>query len=252
MTELVTCQSFKTYSSCCHCLFCANPLYVFSFEGPVTLMKVDEVAKKKKKPNIVVILADDVGMHDVSGYWNDCCNVVDMPNLRSLQEKGVTFYDAHSTPLCAPSRYMILSGNWPHRGMRPDGTWSLLEDGKNQFYGKQKSIAHMLKVNGGYKTAMMGKWHLGGGVPGKFDSSHLLSCCDLDWTKPMKDGPNDIGFDETYFTPEGIQRAPYSFFRDGYLTTKVSDIKYWKKGQHQTKTGNFSIGASGEVCTLPV
>ena len=101
-----------------------------------------------KKPNILLILADDVGtgqwylvlafpitnnsssnmvvhillssykffyfvIGDVPGYWSN--NIVNMENLSSLQEKGVTFMDAHSTPLCAPSRYMLLSCNYSHR-----------------------------------------------------------------------------------------------------------------------------------------
>ena len=205
--------------------------------------------KKKKRPNILVILADDVGVHDVVGYYNNCCNVVDMPNLQSLIDKGVTFHDMHSTPLCAPSRYTMLSGNWPHRGVYPWSAWGLNQEGRNQFYGGQRSLAHALKVGGDYRTAMMGKWHLGGGVPGRYNRKTLLSCCDIDWkNKPMTKGPQDIGFDVSYITPEGVQDAPYAFFRNGYLTTKAEDIRYFKAGLHPNAngSGNFTIQFDGE------
>jgi hypothetical protein len=76
-----------------------------------------------KIPNILLILADDVGTGDVPGYWGN--HIVEMPNLMKLQSQGVTFMDAHSTPLCAPSRYMLLSGNYVHRGTNYNGSWGL-------------------------------------------------------------------------------------------------------------------------------
>ena len=84
-----------------------------------------------KKPNILLILADDVGTGDIPYYWNS--SGVEMPNLDRLSSMGVTFMDAHSTPLCAPSRYMLLSGNYAHRGLNPFGTWSFNADDRNQF-----------------------------------------------------------------------------------------------------------------------
>ena len=73
-------------------------------------------SSSSKPPNILIILADDVGQGDIPFYWNS--SQVDMPNIQRLTEMGVSFYNAHSTPLCAPSRYMLLSGNYPHRGTR--------------------------------------------------------------------------------------------------------------------------------------
>lgn len=112
-----------------------------------------------KIPNILLILADDVGTADVPGYWGN--HIVDMPNLMKLQSQGVTFLDAHSTPLCAQTRYMLLSGNYAHRGNNYIGSWALRK--QNNFHGKQKSLAHMLKTQAGYHTAIFGKWHLGAG-----------------------------------------------------------------------------------------
>ena len=83
-----------------------------------------------------------------------------MPNLEQLVNDGVVFTDAHSTPVCAPSRYVLLSGNYAHRGTLYAGTWRLNYE-SSQFRDGQQSIADVLKANG-YHTAMMGKWHLGG------------------------------------------------------------------------------------------
>jgi len=106
------------------------------------------------KPNILIILADDVGTGDIPLYWNS--GLVEMPNVQRLADMGVTFRDAHSTPLCAPSRYMLLSGNYPHRGRVPGSSWILGEE-KNQFWMNQQSIAETL-ARDGYHTAMYGKW----------------------------------------------------------------------------------------------
>ena len=84
------------------------------------------------------------------------------PNLQRLAEKGITFQNAHSTPLCAPSRYMLLSGNYPHRGTNVHGTWEITSsmDRENQFLPEQKSIASVLRDQAGYHTFMAGKYHL--------------------------------------------------------------------------------------------
>ena len=115
-----------------------------------------------KKPNVMIIFADDVGTGDVPGYWENS-GLVPMPNLEHLLETGTTFTDAHSTPLCAPSRYVLLSGNYQHRGSRFGGSWTVNYEG-NQFRNGQRSIAEVLRDNG-YVTSMVGKWHLGGMYP---------------------------------------------------------------------------------------
>ena len=115
-----------------------------------------------KKPNIMFIFADDVGTGDVPGYWNRSTGPLGifMPHLRDLVSHGTTFTDAHSTPLCATSRYVFLSGNYQHRGEKGSGVWNLNYK-RGQFVDGQQSIAQVLHDNG-YNTAMFGKWHLGG------------------------------------------------------------------------------------------
>ena len=115
-----------------------------------------------KRPNVMIILADDVGMSDVPGGYSIGENTfVHMPHLTNLVNNGTTLTDVHSTPLCAPSRYVLLSGNYQHRGELHKGTWSANYEHGNQFRSQQKSLAQVLKAHG-YNTAMFGKWHLGG------------------------------------------------------------------------------------------
>ncbi len=102
----------------------------------------------------MVILADDVGTGDIPVYWDS--SSVHMPNIDKLAQMGVTFRDAHSSPLCAPSRYMLLSGNYQHRGRHYNGHWNLDYE-NNQFHSHQKSIAEVLRDLGGYHTAVFGK-----------------------------------------------------------------------------------------------
>ncbi len=129
-----------------------------------TNKKKPPATTNSKKPNIMVIFADDVGTGDVPGYWKNKDggeeHVIHMPNLKQLMNSGTTFTDAHSTPLCATSRYVFLSGNYQHRGQRMAGVWSINYQ-SNQFRNGQKSIANVLRDNG-YDTNMVGKWHIGG------------------------------------------------------------------------------------------
>ena len=120
------------------------------------------VGSTPKRPNVMIILADDVGMADVpSGYFIGENTFVHMPHLTNLVNNGTTLTDVHSTPKCAPSRYVLLSGNYQHRGELQAGTWDANYKHGNQFRFKQKSLAQVLKAHG-YNTAMFGKWHLGG------------------------------------------------------------------------------------------
>lgn len=137
---------------------CVASLVIWIISARRPTNGVEEITKANK-PNILIIFADDVGTDDIPGYW-ERRNNVRMPNLEKLVTEGTTFTDAHSTPLCAPSRYTLLSGNYPHRGEKDSCVWTLNYD-RSQFVPGQQSIAQVLNDNG-YQTAMFGKWHIGG------------------------------------------------------------------------------------------
>lgn len=196
------------------------------------------------RPNILVILADDVGVGDISGYH--ASSMVDTVHINTrMINKGVKFTDFHSMQLCAPSRYAILSGRYTHRGTAEDGTWSIR--GSSQFRDDQESLASVLAQNG-YRTAMFGKWHLGGKAPtvaGKnMDKTRnkLIRSTNHDWSKKMIYGPSWLGFDTSYMTVAGIQSSPYTWFRDSRLNISVSDVQLVKTGRtHWSPFGSWSF-----------
>jgi arylsulfatase A-like enzyme len=201
----------------------------------------------------MVILADDLGTGDIPGYWGT--NQVPMPNVDDLIQKGVVFTDAHSTPLCAPSRYVLLSGNYQHRGRKYSGTFHFNYEG-SQFHPEQKSIADVLREEGQYHTAMIGKWHLGAKVPTRdgvivekgdeVDLSRILRDERHDWSKELSGGPGDIGFDYSYITSEGIHQPPFAFIRNGYLDMDLSAVKFWDKGEYEMPKGTSKIKEEGD------
>eukprot|EP00928_Gymnodinium_smaydae_P097404 TRINITY_DN8820_c0_g2_i1.p1 TRINITY_DN8820_c0_g2~~TRINITY_DN8820_c0_g2_i1.p1 ORF type:complete len:610 (+),score=32.45 TRINITY_DN8820_c0_g2_i1:39-1868(+) len=196
-----------------------------------------------KRPNIVLILADDVGQGDIPWYWGSAG--LNMPNMDDLIAKGVLFHDMHSAPLCAPSRYVLMSGNYIHRGRRFKANW--FNGSYTRFDDGQQSLAQVLRDQGGYHTAMMGKWHLGGRIPPNgaqpgWKKSTMLLDPDYDWTQPLGGGPQDIGFDSSLITTAGIQDPPYAFFSDGVLATSLDDVRWWDTGSYPTPNGLSRIG----------
>jgi len=220
---------------------------VIDEDGEGTDVGGDDFNNGGQKPHILLIMADDVGQGDIEYYWKS--GLVQMPNIEKLGAMGVTFYDAHSSPLCAPSRYMLLSGNYAHRGQWPGGTWGI-KGKQNQFIWYQKSIAEALKQGGNYSTSMYGKWHIGGKIPltknGSLNITHMITARGHDWKQALIGGPQSIGFEKSFITSQGIQKHPYSFFRDGYLTTDVSDAVWWEKESYSTTSGTSIISRTGE------
>ena len=148
-----------------------------------------EVARARK-PNIVVILADDLGYGDVSSYG---ATHVSTPRIDSLASTGLRFTNAHTdAATCTPSRYAMLTGSY---AWRKDGVHVLPGDAKLLADPTKATIASVLK-SAGYKTGLVGKWHIGLG-DGK-----------IDWNGDIRPGPCELGFDDAFFFAATADRVP--------------------------------------------
>jgi len=146
-----------------------------------------------KTPNIVFILADDLGYGDLGCYG---ATKVKTPNIDRLASEGMRFTDAHSpASVCTPSRYNLMTGRYCWRTWAGHGTiWAndplLIEDGR-------LTLASLLK-SASYFTGCVGKWHLGFGQPGTTGWDDLLG---PDFNGELKPGPLEVGFNYFYGMP---------------------------------------------------
>ena len=153
-----------------------------------------------QQPNILLILADDLGYGDV-GCYNDNCRVA-TPNVDKLAEQGMRFTDAHSpSTVCTPTRYSILTGRMAfrlnYRGVFTGaGGPCLIEE-------QRLTLPGMLREQG-YKTAMCGKWHIGltffDKDGAKIHKNGLPAVQKIDYSRPIPDGPIHRGFDHFFGT----------------------------------------------------
>ena len=154
------------------------------------------LAAAPSKPNVVLILADDLGSGDIRRYFPEA--VTRTPRMDQLAAEGVRFTDAHSpSSVCTPTRYGLNTGRYcwrTHlkRGVLNGESPSLIEPGRT-------TLASMLKEQG-YRTGGFGKWHLGLGNAEK-----------TDYTKDLTPGPLDFGFDEYFGIPASLDMPPYVF-----------------------------------------
>jgi arylsulfatase A len=168
-------------------------------------------ADSHKHPNVVFVLADDLGIGDVSPT-NPLCKIK-TPNLQKMADEGITFLDAHSSSaVCTPTRYGVLTGryNWRSRLAR-----GVLSGTSNHLIPAERAtVAHLLK-KAGYHTQMIGKWHLGWDW-GKADGKGKWQT--IDFSKPVKNGPNINGFDRYYGHCGSLDMAPYVWVDTGKVT----------------------------------
>lgn len=154
------------------------------------------------RPNILVILTDDVGWGDFQCYNPQ--GKIAAPNVDRLAREGMRFTHAHTpAALCAPTRYSMLTGNFPWRGREPGGTWGF--NVPAQVREGQKTVANLLQATG-YRTAMFGKSGIGG--------QHAEKNGEPDFTQPMTDGPKRWGFDYSFIIPRGHQTTPRLFLEN--------------------------------------
>ncbi|MFI3205954.1 MAG: sulfatase-like hydrolase/transferase [Clostridia bacterium] len=150
-----------------------------------------------KKPNVIVIYADDLGYGDLSCYG---AQDVQTPNVDKLLDDGIKFNSGYSTSaVCTPARYSLLTGEYPFRNAE---TMILPGDARCIIAKEQMTLPKIFK-QADYSTAVVGKWHLGMG-DGK-----------IDWNNHISHSPNDVGFDYSFVFPGTNDRTPCVYVENG-------------------------------------
>lgn len=171
---------------------CFHPSRLRGFAGFVAALAVLCCARAfaDRPPNVVLMLADDLGYGDLGCYG---ATRIKTPNIDRLANEGVRFTDAHApAAVCQPSRYAVLSGTYSLRARRK-GEWTLW------FHEGQVTLPALLK-SAGYRTACIGKWHNGFGRD-----------AEPDYNAELKPGPLEIGFDSFFGTPRTHNEPPFVF-----------------------------------------
>ncbi len=175
------------------------------------------LAAEPARPNIIFILADDLGYGDVR-----CLNPqgkIATPQMDRMAAGGMIFTDAHSSSaVCSPTRYGILTGRYNWRSRLKSGVLGglsprLIEEGR-------MTVAALLKQHG-YATACIGKWHLGLDwvkFPGKEVSALNIESAaqvgSVDFSKPFTNGPLAVGFDSYFGIAASLDMVPYTFLEN--------------------------------------
>ncbi len=156
-------------------------------------------ASTDEKPNILFILADDLGIGDLGCYNSD--SKIPTPAVNALAGQGIRFTDAHSpSGVCTPTRYGFMTGRYSWRTFLKSGVLNGYSPA--MIEAERLTIASLLKGRG-YYTGCIGKWHLGLGSNEK-----------TDYDKVLRPGPNDLGFDYFFGIPASLDMAPYLYIEN--------------------------------------
>lgn len=189
------------------------------------------------KPNVVYVLADDLGYGDLSCFNKQ--SKIQTPYLDEIASQGMMFTDAHSgSAVCTPTRYGIITGRYSWRSRLKNG---VLGGSSLHLINTNRYTVADLAKDQGYHTAMIGKWHLGWDFhfeDGDPSNTFFLNSGEvIDYKKRVKNGPDALGFDYYYGHCGSLDMAPYVYVEDGVVTaapnriTVNDDYKgFWRVG----------------------
>ncbi|MET6997626.1 sulfatase family protein [Chitinophaga defluvii] len=199
-------------------------LFVMSCHTP---KNVEENNRQTSDVNVVYILADDLGYGDVKCFNPE--GKIPTPNIDRLASEGMKFTAAHSaSAVCTPSRYSILTGRYPWRSDLQSGV--LYGYSPPLIESARFTVADLFKQQN-YYTACVGKWHLGMDWPVKQGYTEIKTGWEIDYSKPIAQGPNTRGFDYFYGISASLDMPPYVFIENN-KTIGVPTVtkKYGRSG----------------------
>ena len=165
----------------------------------VLILLISPTVYYSQTPNIILIYADDLGYGDISSYGGS----IPTPHIDALTENGLKFTNAYaSSATCTPSRYSMLTGEY---AWRKKGTGVASGDANSLILPGRTTLPGVLQ-KAGYKTAIVGKWHLGLGEEQT-----------INWNKEIKPGPLEIGFDYAFILPATGDRVPTVFLENRHV-----------------------------------
>jgi arylsulfatase A len=195
--------------------------------GLILLASISLQAKEQQKPNIIFILADDLGYGDLSCFNRN--SRIHTSNLDQMASHGIIFTDSHSSSaVCTPTRYSILTGRYNWRSTLKSG---VLEGYSAPLIPSERTtMASMLKKQG-YQTGCIGKWQLGWNWNNSENGPK-----NVNFSKPIADGPTTLGFDYFYGFSASLDMPPYVYVENDRPTalpdrnTVGNNIQYGKAG----------------------
>ena len=208
-----------------------------------SLSTINAQFRDNQHPNIIIILADDMGYGDVSS--NNPYARTKTPNIDKMAEKGVVFTDAHSGgAVCTPSRYGLLTGRYFFRVPKYSGYWGYLPP----LIERGRETIGSLMQKAGYTTACIGKWHLGVNWELKDNTKPQIldfkkpGFTNTDFSRDISGGPNSLGFNYSFILPASLDMPPYVFLKnnkvidpeviltaDAYPNTLKETVQVWDR-----------------------
>lgn len=210
---------------------------------------------KPNKPNIILILADDMGVGELSHEGG----LVATPSLDKMAKEGMRFTDAHtSSSVCTPTRYGILTGRYNWRSRLKSGVLSNVT-AKALMDPNRVNLPTFLK-NEGYATAMFGKWHLGvdwqllsKGANPEPEIKKTHQSWLVDYSKPFQNGPLNIGFDEAFFIQSSLDMPPYLYLENNKAVSIPTKNRFFLHNEyndyHRIGAGAADFDANKALAT---